>query len=673
MLYPSELNPKGGAIIQSNPEPNRDDAALGASPWHLTAALSPRRTVRVAAVDAYGEVVNTYSAVRRTDGPEPTSPWAIYLAGDDHRFRYLCFDLDAKGPAGNTRVAEDTRALTELLEHVGLDVVVCESGPGGGRHVWTALAETVDADVVATLARLARHICPTLDLSCLTNAATGCVRPPGSPHRKGGRSTILRGDVAALLVPQGTSRQVASLVELLAARVHSAGTVVSPEPHKPLPLDEHARIYLPGARRDLPAVSAAALREDAASGDASAVAWRILIGAAAAHWRFADVAELVDRSPGLEHIRTERDRGTRTPRTRLEATRILQRQWDKAVRYVASTGRQIGDDPTFDARAGAVTALVRDVQTRADAAGGRWVTGGGPADRRVLDVVSLLALEAVTATVEADIRRVAMLAGIGRETVRTALHRLAAEGWIVRAQESMGARGAQWTIDPQSTFHRDIERARSQADPRPAGAGSAERATLLATLADRTTASTHDVFAPAPGLGALAGNVYGRLSGSAPLQTSEVAALTGMSVRDAVRVLGRLEAVGLAGVRAGGWRRAAAGRRDAVSRVLNVDGLLARRQQAYAIERELWAWWQAEDAWMRAPRRTDAKRRAGRGQLSLLPEPGTHAFGAHPRTPDGRLNWREARRILIEDRSGRAHLRGSSAGAVGVSGLVAAA
>ena len=64
---------------------------------------------------------------------------------------------------------------------------------------------------------------------------------------------------------------------------------------------------------------------------------------------------------------------------------------------------------------------------------------------------------------------------------------------------------------------------------------------------------------------------------------------------------------------------------------------------------------------MRSPRRTDAKRRPGRGQLALIPEPGTHAFGAHPRTRDGRLDWREARRVLIEDRGGRAHRRTADA------------
>ncbi|MFX5752086.1 hypothetical protein ABTE32_21945, partial [Acinetobacter baumannii] len=85
-----------------------------------------------------------------------------YLAGPDQRFRLLAFDLDAHGdPAA---AARDADVLSGLLSDVGLPHVLCESGPTGGRHLWVGLAESVDAETVATLARLARHVCPTLDL-----------------------------------------------------------------------------------------------------------------------------------------------------------------------------------------------------------------------------------------------------------------------------------------------------------------------------------------------------------------------------------------------------------------------------------------------------------------------------------------------------------------------------
>ena len=383
--------------------------------------------------------------------------------------------------------------------------------------------------------------------------------------------------------------------------------------------------------------------------------WRVLIGAAAARWRHADVAALVEDSPGLEHVRTYRDRSQRRPRGPVDAARVLRRQWDKAVRHVASSPRQIGDDPTFDARADAIAAHVRDVQGRADASAGRWTTGGGPADRRVLDVLCILALQALSGAVEADTRRLALLAGVGRETARTALLRLSADGWIAQAQEAAGPHGAHWTIGPDSVIHTPADIDRSQADPRPAGAGAAERSALLATLSARSGDATHDLFTMAPGLGHHAGNTYARTT-TEPQDLDELSARTGDSPERTARILDRLVSAGVLVRSRHGWRRHRTDHRTAAARRLDVDGRLDDRAHRYAVERELWAWWQAEDAWMRAPRRPGAKHRPGRGQLALVltPDAGTHAYGPHPRRADGRLDWREARRIVEDERDGRA-------------------
>ena len=612
----------------------------------------------MAAVDAYGQAMNTYTGHRRVAGDEPDRPWAVYLAGTDHRFRLLCFDLDAKTDGTAPAAERDAATLTALLHDVGLSAVVCQSGPAGGRHVWTALAESVDAETVATLARLARHVCPTLDLSPLSNAATGCVRPPGAPHRAGGRSTVLTGDLGALTTPTGTVAQVRALVERLAQLVDDAEPAHDVDPRTPLPVDEHARLYLPGPRRELPAVSAAALREDAAVGDASAVLWRVLVGAAAARWRHADVAALVATAPGLEYVRTHKVatgtdhyREARPRHGTASPAAILRRQWDKAVRYVATADRQIGDDPTFDRRAGAIAAHVRAVQTRADAAGGRWTLGGGPADRRVLDVLCVLALQALCGAVEADTRRLALLAGIGRETARTALLRLSADGWVAPAQAAAGVHGAHWTIDPAALIHNVVDVDRSQADPRAAGAGAADRSALLASLTARTAAAAHDAFTHGPALGHHAGNVYARTTAE-PQALDDLAKATGATPAATARTLARLTSAGVLVRTRAGWRRHASDHRRAAAVRLGVAGRLVERARRYSVERELWAWWQAEDAWMRAPRRPDARHRPGRGQLSLLPDDGTHAYGPHPRRPDGRLDWRAARREVEHERGG---------------------
>ncbi len=609
--------------------------------------------MRVAVADAYGTILNRYLD-RELRDRAPERPWAMYLAGTDQRFRFLAFDLDAHGDAAAP--LRDLDVLTGHLVDAGIPYLVCESGPAGGRHVWVGLAESVDAATVATLNRLVKHLCPSLDLSPLSNPVTGCVRPPGSPHRDGGVSTPLTGALAVLTAPQTPAAAIRALVSRLAALVDDAEPADTEQerPSGPLPVDQHRRLYLPGRRRELPAVSAAALGELPAGGDASAQLWRVLIGAASARWHHADVAALVDDAEGLEHVRTRTSRRGRTPRPRREQAAVLARQWDKAVRYVATSSRQIGDDPTFDRRADRIAAHVRDVQERADTAAGRWTRGGGPADRRILDVLCVIALHALRGTVEADTRRLALLAGVGRETARTALLRLAEDGWIAHAAAAEGPRGAQWTIDPRNVLHSTPDHARSQADPRPPGAGAAERTQLLATITARMTDAAHDLFTSTrPALGHLAGNIYARTDHT-PATLDDLARTIGAGLVRTARLLDRLAYAGIVEPTPAGWVRSSRSTVDAAAERFAIAGRLDARAARYRVEREVWAWWKAEETWMHAPRRPDASRRPARGQLSLVPEDGTHAYGPHPRRGDGRLDFAEARRIVEHERAGTA-------------------
>ena len=161
----------------------------------LTAAMSPRPFVRVADVLADGSIANSYSCTSPLDGIDPAVPWAVLLADTAGCFRLLAFDFDAKPPQAVGAAAAHEQECSELLTRHDIPHVVCASGPGGGRHVWIALAEHAPAETVRELASLAAAAWPSLDVTPLMNPATGCVRPPGAPHRNGGRSTVLTGDV----------------------------------------------------------------------------------------------------------------------------------------------------------------------------------------------------------------------------------------------------------------------------------------------------------------------------------------------------------------------------------------------------------------------------------------------------------------------------------------------
>lgn len=597
----------------------------------------------MAAVDAYGTVLNLYSSARRVDRTRPNAPWAVNLADVDGNYRLIGFDLDAKAHDAS----RDASQLCEILDGLGIRHVVCESGPTNGRHVWLALTQGVPAHTVRDLAYIAQHVFPSLDITPLTNANTGCLRPPGAPHRAGGSSRVIRGDVSTLRDPSTSPESVLALVAALSARVVD----IAPGPREratPSHTDEHGHPYIPGPKRALPAFSSRAAAEPAALGDASAVLWRVLIGAAAAHWHYDDVAALAETAPGLEHVRTVRDRSSRSPRPSrgpASPAATLARQWLKAVQHVAGRDGRTGEDPTFDGRADAIADQVAWIQARARAAGGRWVDHGGPADRRVLNALCLLALRALSGTVEADIRRLALMAGIGRETARTALRRLAADGWIGQALSADGPHGAHWSLASTNDFHRYSGTSRSQADPRPPGAGAAKRSAAISKLQGELAAATHDLFTLSPGLGLHAGNVFAQTTPH-PLPASSIARSLGVPLDVAVNALIRLSAVGILKHSSAGWSRPDIDGRALIARQLEVEGRLRARALRYESERELWAWWQAEQTWMQAPRRTDARRRPRPGQLSLVPVTETNVFGAHPRRDDGRADFRRARAIL---------------------------
>lgn len=627
--------------------------------WTLTRAMSPRRAVRVADVDAYGDVVNTYTSRATTDGPAPGRPWAVYLADDFGLFRVLCFDLDAKGDDGAAAADRDAQLLAGLLAEAGMPHLVCSSGPAGGRHVWAPLAEPAEPATVRLLAELVRAACPTLDLSPLTNPRTGAVRPPGAPHRAGDRSRVLAGDPAVLADPAQRS-SAAQLARLTTAVAQLAGAD-NPTPQAPtraqkkatvpVPVDVEGAPHLPGPRRPLPAFAAAALATDAADPavNASAILWTFLIGAAAARWHLADIAAHTD-APGLEHVRTAHrgGRGRRSPRRPGEAGAILRRQWDKAVQHVAGSDRdQVGTDETFDPRAGQVAEFVDQLQKAADTSAGRWTLGRGPADRRVLDALCVLALQAVTVDLEVDVRRLALMAGVGRETARTSLLRLAAEGILRHLAGPTGPHGARWSIDPHQVFHTFSWEERSQAIPRPPqGGGIAWRESLLRTLTARLSAGAHDLFTRRRrGLGFLVGNVYSRLTTATTgvTTTTDLTTLTGLTPESIHLVTAELTRTGVAERVPGGWVRTRTDRRDAAATQLGVAGLLAEREQRYARERVVWGWWRVELAWMTAPGRNARRRtRPHLNQPTLTLGSPWEAHPAYPRRPDGRASHRAA-------------------------------
>ena len=625
-------------------EPGAGDLCADAdAAWELARALSPRPHVRLADVDDAGRALNRYSSQLPLTAPTPDRPYAVYLADSAGAYRLLGFDLDPhRGP-----VHEDLTDLRELLDRAGLDRhLVCTSGAGGGRHVWVALAEAAPAHLVDAVARVLATRLPSLDIGPLVNPVTGCLRPPGAPHRAAGHSEPLDGSLDALLAPRAGNAQLQALLALLGA----AQTRRPAHERRTVGRDANDAPHLLGERLPLPAGSRTALHDPLpADADTSAVLWTVLVGAARARWRLTDLAPLLATAPGLEHVRTARTGPRRTPRRPCDAEHLLARQWDRAVAFAAATRPLTGGDPAFEARAAAAVTAVAAVQGRADASPGRWARDGGPSDRRVLDAACSQLLAAVRLDVELDIRRLGELCGVSRETARRALHRLTADGWLRLVEPAAGVRAARWGLVTPAAVPStgDVTSGVSQADPRPEGAGSA-CAAWRHVLARRLTDLAHDVFTPTPGLGHHAARVYAQLT-SHPQHRRELVTTLGYATTRLDRYLDRLADAGLARLVPGmAWRRRRADR-DRLARDLGTDGVLDDRRRRHRIEREAWAWWLDELAWMHLPHATKRRRRdpaPGQGVLELAGLTARQRHGPHPRRPNGRADYAAARAAL---------------------------
>ena len=627
----------------------------------LVRELTPRRSLRVDTQRPDGSWAHSYDDTVYPGPHEPAGPYAMYLADGAGVYRWLAFDLDHS--RGGDEVDWDVSVLRELLDEAGVPHVLVASGPGPSRHVWIRVPDGLDALFVHRIATAAARTMCSLDTSALTNPRMGCIRPPGAPHRRGGRSRII-GDVDEA-VHKLTVGAAVSAVERFAfllgvdtrapSTTASAAPATSPAHGGRMPARVETdpttgMLRIIGPTRSMSASTHRALTNPLdSSEDTSARLGRVLCGLALARWSYSDVvalSQLSDTQPGFTHVHTQSSAGaSRLPRAAAAARQILERQWNRAVLAVAErldTRRPHagGVDDDYTTRVTAVCAAVEHTQQRADASPGRWAQPGGPSDRRVLDQLCLLQLTACQLAVEADIRRLALACGISRECVRVALSRLARDGWITCATESSGRKATRWEL---STEKPGLPL--SQGAPRPAL--EAHRSALLDHLTSRLALVAHDVFAHGSGLGHHVSRTYIALIESQPEDGDEqpqhpieLAAATGYRPTTIRRHLELLDRYQLTRRTSTGWITGRATLNSA-AQACGSYGTTAARARRYGIERDVWDWWCAEVELLRARRDARANggaarrrpgRAAGSGQI-VMAMPGLPPEARWPRYP----------------------------------------
>lgn len=152
--------------------------------------LAARRSMRL-----YDPTTRKYGSAGPLTVKRPALPSAVplFLHG---RARVVALDFDTKHHGPDAVAADVRRVLTWVTECGGRAVV--DISTSGGRHVLIPLApgKTVSVDEVRPLLRLLTVRLPTLDITPMTNASTGCITVPGSSCKEGGHRELVDLDPA---------------------------------------------------------------------------------------------------------------------------------------------------------------------------------------------------------------------------------------------------------------------------------------------------------------------------------------------------------------------------------------------------------------------------------------------------------------------------------------------
>jgi DNA-binding transcriptional ArsR family regulator len=395
-------------------------------------------------------------------------------------FVTLPWDLDAK-KYGAEAVALAEALFSSFFESCGVAMVAATSGPDGGRHLWTACPEGLPKALVDRIAAASYELAPGVFDTSVWSRGQAAVRPPGAPHRNGGRSrldaeTPADIDVAIELMRAGTPR---AAFELLAERLEEAaaerralvGDCGQPAPASPAADDPEAKSrpfhidpvtgQASGLKRSKRvhtsfSTEAAMARILEPYDDPSANCARVLVGLVLHGWQLADIAAVADSAAGLEHLRSERIKAGASARRRLgkaEREMRLRRQVDKAVRYAAllpAPTSPAEEDQAGEQRRLVEVAVCLAIELIDGEEPGRW--GGryrpsGPADRATVNHALLTMIRVGEWDVELPCRPVARQIGRHHDTAARALWRLAKDAvYLVQSAPAAGPHGARYAL-----------------------------------------------------------------------------------------------------------------------------------------------------------------------------------------------------------------------------------
>ncbi|MFE7268204.1 hypothetical protein ACFU9B_40405 [Streptomyces sp. NPDC057592] len=601
---------------------------------------------------------------RRLPDRAPRGPYAVYLSSFFRRFRWICFDLDTKRGDVGPDLATLLRWVEEAgLTYV---VAASGSAGGRHVWVAaeTLLDDQLVKSIAVAAAKRLPTLDYGL-LKSRTGAVRPIGAPHRNGGRSELMSPQDPRRAAALLTPASCGNASDAFVRLLLiidavpAAVDVRPLIVGQDQLGEVIDDDGPRLAgTPKTALDRETMALLTRRPPADR--VSEVCGSLLTKLALRRWSQPMVARLLEdrryREGGLLHLCTSPAvRPLRVLLTEAEVEKKFERQWERCVAYAARLPIPQEALEWTESLADAV-AQVEQLQAAADACPERWATESGPADRAALDLFCLLALRSGSAVLSLDVRRAALATGYGRSTMHRAFGRLQLDNWLGNSEEDSGPAGT-YELLPVTASHPAFILSAGGGTQRNLPPEGGNRTTLTSHLEKRLAAGQADLFGygratenHAGGLGHHAGRVYQQLvlHGDRALSLAELCEHTGYSARTVSKHLGRMQtllvatravmtvhhecptcqavpgercrtAAGavhrrrgadqhttrqtLAAGRSGApYYRSRPGALVAAAQALGCHGVTASRARRYAVEIELYRWWQQEEEWMRAPK-----------------------------------------------------------------------
>jgi DNA-binding transcriptional ArsR family regulator len=520
----------------------------------------------------------------------PSLPAAVRIFGKDGTCSAIFLDFDSS-VAGLDWVQADVRAVQSWLHSVGARWIE-DYSPNGGRHVYVPLAQRVTFSEARDLVEALGTRYRTLDKTPHQNLLHGCMRTPGSPHKRGGHQELAMSlSMAYDIARRPNNASVwAAMTKDLAAEIKAVRALRQEEVFTPSSSDAPV-IEQPVGRmsRPMQVLAQTGMYDTNRYASDSEARQAVILSAAAAGLQLVDVERrmLQGTWPGLASFYARYAARHRLP--------ALRRDWSSAVSYLSKnqasgTGKNnVRRSPTSqpNTQAGGIKgsssianpdAEHRYIRTWRSALRIREVnyqrSRTGMGRRMVLRALGEAAHMTASRFVEFGVRSIAVATGLDHTTVGLHLRELRAENdpLVTLVEEARGTKGDLYML----TIPEELK-----------------------TAAEDATWQKGKIHALRPvfrELGLPAAFVYEALEHSPALSTAEIVRVTGLSrstVHETLEVLFSWNLVAREVSRA--WSVVAATSLKQLAEQFGVLEVVAVQMQRYRDDRIIWREWLAKN------------------------------------------------------------------------------